>query len=50
MANVTIHEHDLEDHIPTLRELDEVRRRSAALRNEGIKILIKDDSLLESSS
>ncbi|WP_411728329.1 AAA family ATPase [Methyloglobulus sp.] len=41
MTNVTTHEHDLEDHIPTLRMLDEARRRSAELRDEGVDALIK---------
>lgn len=39
MINVVVSEHDLEDHILTLRKLDQVRRRSATLRNEGIKFL-----------
>lgn len=41
MTNVTTHEHDLEDHIPTLRKLDEARRRSAELRDEGIEVLME---------
>ena len=41
MTNATTHEHDLEDHIPTLRKLDEARRQSAELRNAGIEVLME---------
>ena len=40
MTQPTNPEHDLEDHIPMLRKLDEVRKRSAELRDEGIKALM----------
>jgi hypothetical protein len=41
MTDVTDHNHDLEDHITTLRKLDEARRRSAELRDEGIEVLME---------
>ena len=41
MADATTHNHDLEDHIPTLRKLDTARQRSAELRDTGIKVLME---------
>ena len=41
MTDVTDHNHDLEDHIPTLRKLDEARKRSAKLRDDGIEVLME---------
>jgi hypothetical protein len=42
MTDATDHNHDLEDHLPTLRKLDEARKRIGELRDEGIKVLILD--------
>jgi ribosomal protein S16 len=41
MTNASNHEHDLEVHIPTLRKLDDLRRLSGKLRDEGIEVLLK---------
>lgn len=35
------HDHDLEDHIEMLRKLDQARRQSATLRDEGIGVLLE---------
>jgi hypothetical protein len=40
MTNTTDHNHDLEDRIETLRKLDETRKRSGKLRDEGIEVLM----------
>jgi hypothetical protein len=39
MNEVREHDHDLEDHTTTLRELDKYRRESAKLRDEGFEAL-----------
>ena len=41
MTHATTHNHDLEDHIEELHKLDEVRKRSAELRDEGIEVLME---------
>ena len=44
MTDATDHNHDLEDHLPTLRKLDEARKRIGELRDEGIKVLIAHEN------
>jgi len=41
MTDITDHNHDLEDHIPLLRQLDDARKQSGELRDEGIMVLVK---------
>jgi len=41
MSHPTAHNHDLENHIEDLRKLDEARKKSAELRDEGIDVLME---------
>jgi len=41
MGDTTDYIHDLEDHIPILQKLDEARKRSGKLRDEGIEVLME---------